>query len=151
MNIEIQPFVGFGQIKFGQTLDQVKSLLGEPTSSTKEKYDDGTNDVSLLYGDLGAELSFMSEDDFRLGLITCYAPSFVLEGTAYIGLSETDFANIAPFTDLEQDEEFATPESKDFTSDSLGLSFWVQDGFVESITLFPKYTEDGENIVWPEV
>jgi len=33
--------------------------------------------------------------------------------------------------------------------ESKGLSFWIQDGFVESITLFPEYTEDGEGIVWP--
>lgn len=149
MNIEIQPFIGFGQIKFGQSLEQVKSLLGEPTSSTKEKHEDGTDDITLLYGEQGVELSFMSEDDFKLGLITCYAPTYVVEGISYAGLSEEDFKKTAKFTDLKQDDEFAEPDSKDYTVDSKGLSFWIQDGFVESITLFPEYTEDGEEIVWP--
>jgi len=149
MNIEIQPFVGFGQIKFGMTLEQVKNLMGEPTGNTKEKHEDGTEDISLLYGEQGVELSFMSEDDFRLGLITCYAPTYTLDDISYTGLSEEDFKNTAKFTDLKQDEEFAEPDSKDYTVDSKGLSFWVQDGFVESITLFPEYTEDGEEIVWP--
>jgi|TARA_B110000908_G_C10248727_1_gene450495 hypothetical protein len=149
MNIEIQPFVGFGQIQFGQTIEQVKSLLGEPTNSTKEKHEDGTDDISLLYGEQGVELSFMSEDDFRLGLITCYAPTYTVEGTSYTGLSEEDFKKTATFDDLKQDDEFAEPNTKDYTVESKGLSFWIQDGFVESITLFPEYTEDGEEIIWP--
>jgi hypothetical protein len=149
MNIEIIPFVGFGQIKFGMTLEQVKTLLGEPTSSTKDKHEDGTDDVSLLYGEQGVELSFMSEDEYNLGLITCYAPTFSVDGTSYTGLSEADFLETAKFEDLIQDEEFAEVDSKDYTADSKGLSFWIQDGFVESITLFPEYTADGEEIVWP--
>ena len=149
MNIEIQPFVGFGQIQFGQTIEQVKSLLGEPNNSTKEKHEDGTDDISLLYGEQGVELSFMSEDDFRLGLITCYAPAYTVDGTSYTGLSEEDFKKTATFDDLKQDDEFAEPDTKDYTVESKGLSFWIQDGFVESITLFPEYTEDGEEIVWP--
>ena len=149
MNIEIQPFVGFGQIKFGMTLEQVKTLLGEPTSSTKDKHEDGTDDVSLLYGEQGVELSFMSEDEYNLGLITCYAPTFTVDGTSYTGLSETEFLETAKFEDLIQDEEFVEVDSKDYTVDSKGLSFWIQDGFVESITLFPEYTADGEEIVWP--
>jgi|TARA_B110000967_G_scaffold81728_1_gene84464 hypothetical protein len=149
MNIEIIPFVGFGQIKFGMTLEQVKTLLGEPTSSTKDKHEDGTDDVSLLYGEQGVELSFMSEDEYNLGLITCYAPTFTVDGTSYTGLSEADFLETAKFEDLIQDEEFAEVDSKDYTADSKGLSFWIQDGFVESITLFPEYTADGEEIVWP--
>jgi hypothetical protein len=149
MNIEIQPFVGFGQIKFGMTLEQVKTLLGEPTSSTKDKHEDGTDDVSLLYGEQGVELSFMSEDEYNLGLITCYAPTFTVDGTSYTGLSEAEFLETAKFEDLIQDEEFVEVDSKDYTVDSKGLSFWIQDGFVESITLFPEYTADGEEIVWP--
>jgi len=91
----------------------------------------------------------MSEDNFRLGLITCYAPTYVVDGQSYAGLSEADFLKMAKFDDLVQDEEFAEPDSKDYTVESKGLSFWIQDGFVESITLFPEYTEDGEGIVWP--
>ncbi|MFT6004477.1 MAG: hypothetical protein ACI8UQ_001616, partial [Bacteroidia bacterium] len=47
MNIEIIPFVGFGQIKFGMTLEQIKGLLGEPTENVKEKHDDGSEDISM--------------------------------------------------------------------------------------------------------
>ena len=66
MNIEIIPFVGFNQVKFGMSLEKIKELLGEPTETVREKHEDDSEDVSLMYGELGAELSFMSEDDFRL-------------------------------------------------------------------------------------
>jgi hypothetical protein len=149
MNIEILPFVGYGQIKFGQTLEQVKLLLGEPTESTREKHDDGTEDVSLLYGELGVELSFMSEDDFRLGLISCYAPFYTLDGIAYTGMSEADFLKTAEYDDVKLEDDFTDLKAKDYTIDSKGLSIWIQDEFVKSITLFPKYVGDSEEIEWP--
>jgi hypothetical protein len=147
MNIEIIPFTGFNQIKFGQTLEQVKLLLGEPTENTKEKHEDGTEDISLLYGDIGVELSFMSEDDFRLGLMSCYAPTYTIDGQSYAGMSEEDLLKISQFDDLKLAEDLTELKAKDYTIDSKGLSLWIQDGFVDSITLFPQYNE--EEIVWP--
>ena len=147
MTTEIIPFNGFNQIKFGQTLEQVKLLLGEPTENTKEKHEDGTEDISLLYGEQGVELSFMSEDDFRLGLISCYAPFYTVEGEAYAGMSEEDFLKTAKFDDLTLAEDLTELKAKDYTLESKGLSFWIQDGFVDSITLFPQYK--GDEIVWP--
>lgn len=150
MKIEIIPFVGYGQIKFGQSIEQVKLLLGEPTDSTREKHDDGTEDITLLYGEQGVELSFMSEDDFRLGLISCYSPNFTLDGIAYTGMSELDFLKTAKYDDINLEDDFSELKAKDYTIDSKGLSVWVQEGYVNSITLFPQYTADDEDIIWPE-
>jgi hypothetical protein len=149
MNIEIIPFVGFGQIKFGMSLEQVKGFLGEPTENVREKHDDGTDDISWIYGELGAELSFMSEDDYRLGVISCYAPSFTLDGKAFNGMSEADFLKEASFDDLTMDEDIPELNAKDYTIDSLGLSMWIQDGVVDSITIFPRHLDE-ETVEWPE-
>ena len=148
MNIALIPFVGFGQIKFGQDMDQVKQLLGEPTETTREKHDDGTEDVSFLYGEKGIELSFMSEDDYKLGLISCYAPTYSIDSQLFLGKTENEFLNESNFSDLELSDDFANLKAKDYTVNSKGLSFWIQDGHVHSITLFPKYK--GDNIIWPE-
>ena len=149
MNIEIIPFVGFGQIKFGMTLEQIKGLLGEPTENIKEKHDDGSEDISMLYSELGVELSFMSEDDFKLGLISCYAATYTLDGVAFNGMSEEDFLKEAKFEDLTLDEDLPELNAKDYTVDSVGLSMWVQDGFVDSITMFPNHIDE-ETVEWPE-
>ncbi|MDA8886284.1 hypothetical protein OAD66_00670 [Bacteroidia bacterium] len=149
MNVELTPFVGFGQIKFGQSLEQVKLLLGEATESTREKHEDGTEDVSLLYGELGVELSFMSEDDFRLGLISCYAPTYTVDGQSFNGMSEEDFLKEAKFEDLTQADDLSELKAKDYTIDSKGLSVWIQDGFVDSITMFPDHIDEN-TVAWPE-
>ena len=149
MTTELIPFTGFNQIKFGQSIDQVKLLLGDPTDSTREKHEDGTEDISLLYQEVGVELSFMSEDDFKLGLITCYAPTFAIDGQTFMGMSEADFLKAAKFDDLLLSEDLADIEAKDYTIDSKGISVWIQTGFVDSISLFPKYDEQDE-IVWPD-
>ncbi|PCJ67564.1 MAG: hypothetical protein COA58_00060 [Bacteroidetes bacterium] len=149
MNIEIIPFIGFNQTKFGQSLEQVKLLLGEPTDSTREKHEDGSEDVSLLYSELGVELTFMSEDDFRLGLISCYAPTYVLNGQSYAGMSEEEFLKTAKFPDLKLEENLIDLKAKDYTIDSKGLSIWIQDGFVDSITMFPNHIDEN-TVEWPE-
>lgn len=148
MNIELIPFIGFNQIKFGQSLDQAKLLLGDPTETTKEKHEDGTEDISLLYGELGIELSFMSEDNFRLGLISCYAPIYTLDGQAFAGMSEEEFLKSAKYEDIVLAEDLTELSAKDYTIDSKGISIWIQEGFVHSITMFPQYEED--EIVWPD-
>ena len=149
MNIELTPFVGFNQIKFGMTLEQVKGLLGEPTDNTKEKHEDGSEDISLLYGEHGVELSFMSEDDFRLGLISCYAPTYTIDGQAFAGMSEADFLKAADFDDLKLEDDLTELKAKDYTVDSKGLSIWIQDGFVDSITMFPNHIDE-DTVEWPE-
>ncbi len=149
MTIPITPFTGLNQIAFGQSLEQVKLLLGEPTESTKEKHDDGTEDISFLYQSEGLELSFMPEDDFRLGLITCYTTNYALENKSIIGLSEAIFLAEMDDLDVVLAEDLMDLNAKDYTIESKGLSIWIQDGHVHSITLFPQYDEH-ENIVWPK-
>lgn len=147
--IELIPFTGYGQIKFGQSQEQVKLLLGEPTETVREKHEDGTEDISYLYSEEGVELSFMSEDDYSLGLITCYLPTYTIEGKSFIGLSGQDFLSEANFSDLALEDDFSDVNAKDYTVDSMGISIWIQDDHVHSITLFPRYN-DADEVVWPE-
>lgn len=149
MNIEITPFVGFNEVKFGMSQEQIIDLLGKPTETVREKHEDDSEDISLMYGDLGAELSFMSEDDFRLGLITCFAPTFVVDQKSFMGMSEADFLKEADFQDLILEETFEELNAKDYTIDSKGLSVWIQDGFVDSITMFPNHIDE-DTVEWPE-
>ncbi len=67
-----------------------------------------------------------------------------------IGLHEKDFLKKAlelghgiPMIDDDWEEY------KDYEIDSLGLSFWVSDGIVENVAIFPKYNESGNMPIWP--
>ncbi len=47
-------------------------------------------------------------------------------------------------------DDFTELGSKDYWCEDLGLSFWIQDGTMTSIAIFPKYEDDGDTVIWPE-
>jgi hypothetical protein len=153
MSIEIIPHVGFGLIKFGMTKDEVAAKLGKP-SDVYEEVIDGTTEVVIDYEDVGIDLSFSSADNYRLGTISYYEEDTLFLGEEFIGLTEEELienAKEAGITDLELEDDFEELESKDYYSDEYGISFWVQDGIVDSITAFPAYDpEDEECVLWPK-
>jgi hypothetical protein len=151
MKTEIIPYFGFDNIKFGLTLGQTELLLGKSSENNKESYSDNSNDVTLKYHNLGFNLTFSSDNDFRLGTITFYSKDFTLKGKKLIGLKETEFvmkSNLI-FSDLQLDDDFTELNSKDYTSNSNGISFWINNGIVESISIFPNYQKDNETPIWP--
>ncbi|MEA1787670.1 hypothetical protein U1E44_16330 [Arenibacter sp. GZD96] len=151
MKTEIIPYFGFDKIKFGLTLGQTELLLGKSSENNKESYSDNSSDVILKYHNLGFNLTFSSDNDFRLGTITFYSKDFSLKGKKLIGLKETEFvmkSNLI-FSDLQLDDDFTELNSKDYTSNSNGISFWINNGIVESISIFPNYQKDNETPIWP--
>lgn len=152
MDTTLLPYVGLSTIKFGYSLGRVEAILGSPSDTTKELYsDDASVDMILAYHALGLDLTFSSDDDFRLGTITVYAKEFLIFQTGFIGLSESDFLQKSTplFDDLELDDSFETEESREYISNKNGISLWVEHGVVESISLYPKYAKDGETPLWP--
>ena len=151
MKTEIIPYFGFDKIKLGLTLGQIELVLGKPSQKDRETYDDNSIDMIFKYHNLGVDLTFSSDDNFRLGTITFYSNSFSLKGKKLIGLKEKEFvmkSNLI-FSDVELDHELKELNSKDYTSNSNGVSFWIDYGIVESISIFPDYQDDGETPIWP--
>ena len=151
MKTEIIPYFGFDKIKFGLTLGQTELLLGKSSENNKESYSDDSSNVVLKYHNLGFNLTFSSDNDFRLGTITFYSKDFSIKGKKLIGLKETEFvmrSNLI-FSDLQLDDDFIELNSKDYTSNSNGISFWINNGIVESISIFPNYQNDNETPIWP--
>lgn len=149
--MEIIPFVGFANIKFGLSENEITEKLGPATHRETEDFEDGSNDVTLKYKKIGVDFTFYSEDDFRLGTITFFTPDYKILGHSLIGEDEAVFtanAAIRGFEDLTLEDDFEDLDSKDYFSEKYGASFWIYEGLVDSITIFPKYGEDDE-IVWP--
>jgi len=150
--MEIIPFVGFADIKFGMSEDEVVSILGPAAQRETEQFDDGSNDITLRYAKPGVDLTFYSEDDFRLGTITFFTPNYKVLGNAIIGEDEAVFVGNASnrgFDDLTLEDDFEDLDSKDYFSEKYGISFWVCEGKVDSITIFPEYGDDDE-VIWPK-
>ncbi len=150
--MEIIPFTGFDDIRFGMSKDDIIDEMGIDVEEVVDEHEDGSKSHTLLYDEEGCAFIFSSDDDYLLGTITLYAPDFLLEGVELIGVSEKKFLEKAKdiVPDLELEDEYDDVDSKDYSSELLGLSIWIQDGIVDSITLFPKYAEDNNTILWPE-
>ena len=150
--MEIKPHIGFKNIKFGFTVDQVIEILGEPNSEDTSNFEDGSSDVAMVYNELGVTLVYSSEDDFKLSSVTFYTADATLKGEHFIGKSEDyllENAKEKGIDDIVLDDDFEELEAKDYASEKLGLTFWVQQGVLDSITIFPEYDSQGEEIIWP--
>jgi len=152
MKTEIIPYVGFDKIKLGLTLGQVERLLGKPNEQIRNQYSDNSNEVILEYHKLGVDLIFSSDEDYRLGSITFNSSAFTLKGKKLIGINESEliFRFKSLFPDLKLDDDFKELNMKDYVIDSTGISFWLDNGTVESVTLFPNYQDDNETVIWPD-
>lgn len=149
----IKPRIGFDQVKLGQSRDEVSAILGKADAEHIEKFEDGSENQILSYDVLDIELTFSSEDDNKLGTITFNSAEFTYEGKSLIGISEDELLLLAKnmgLNDLEKEEVFEDLNAQDYFSKSSDLSFWIQDGKVDSISLFPEYEDDDETIIWPK-
>ncbi len=149
--MEIKPFVGFDDIKFGLTQRNVINAMGKDYKEEKEAFPDNSKQFTLFYDRLGCAFTFSSDFNYKLDSITFYATEFTIFELSIIGLPEIEFVEAVKekIKDLELEDHFIDLNSKDYVSESNGMSIWIQDDFVDSITIFPLYSEDGESIIWP--
>lgn len=147
---DIRPGVGLAALLLGAPEHSVRELLGQPTDVSVEEFGDGRDTRTWKYEALGLSLSFPEEDDHRLGWITTCCERATLNGLRIVGLTEeelltADFGGLGPPV-LEDDFE---ESGKDYVWDSAGVSCWVAEGAVVSVTLMPLYDETGKTPLWP--
>lgn len=152
--IVIKPLIGIDGLELGATKAEVLDVLGDPNKcSTKSYKQDKSSEEEWEYFQLGLELTFSSKDNFRLGTIGVISKNATIEGHHLIGLNEKqllktlDTIGIGP-TLLEDD--LTELNSRDYACDKHGLSFWVHDGVVNAIAIFPEYDESGNVSLWPK-
>lgn len=152
METEIIPFFGFDNIKFGISRKKIFEILGDPSNIKKEKYADESIDLLLEYQHLGFDLILSSDEDYRLGSMTFYSTDFTFKGLTLIDLSEEDLRNktVNLIPDLTLEDNFVDLDSKDYYSESNGMSLWVYGNIVVSITIYPKFESDDDTIIWPD-
>ncbi|MEE1346323.1 MAG: hypothetical protein U0K36_00385, partial [Bacteroidales bacterium] len=82
------PTVGFGKVRFGMTIDEVKAALGRPDDEQTSQLGDSQDDLSteLFYDKLALSLSFDKLADFRLvDIMTEDGCQFSLGDDVHIG------------------------------------------------------------------
>lgn len=153
---EIKAGIGLGQLKFGMSRDEVKKLLGEPDEIESYSYAEEDQDLteSWHYDELELSLGFDGEEDWKLTTISVTSDFYELKNKRLMGLSKEDLLTALSeldFADLDIDdwESDDNTEQTLISSDSFGMGFWVEDGFLIEIQWNPLFSDE-DTIVWPE-
>ena len=150
---EIKIGVGFSQIKFGMTEQQVRELLDEPDETEEMRFEDGGSANIYYYDELGISLSFEEEENFRLMEISFEDEEFSVKGLLNVGVQKSDLPEIFKKLGLSEPthEDLAEEgyEGKElYTFDEENLNIWIDEDEVSSIQIGPLWKDD-ETISWP--
>lgn len=146
--MDLIPHIGIDNLLLGSSRQLVRDQLGPPDRASRDRHADGETSEIWIYRLMRLELSFDSEHGFRLSHITSYHPYTLLRGFNPIGMAARFLLQKYPHLDL--DVELAPGESY-YTDHVLDLTFGVARGKVVSVTVFPEYTADGAEVLWPRV
>ena len=150
---EIKIGVGFSQVKFGMTEEQVIELLDQPDETEEMTFEDGGNAIIYYYDELGVSLSFESEEDYRLMEISFEDEEFSVKGLLKVGLKKAKLPEIFKQLGLSEPtlEDLAAdgyPGKEVYTFDDENLNVWIDDAEVSTIQIGPLWIDD-ETISWP--
>ena len=91
-NTEIKIKEGLGDIKFLSSIEDVISILGEPTEDEAiNEVDDSHHSRLLHYDYLGLSASFDEEENWTLTSIAISEEEYNINGVNLIGLNKSDF------------------------------------------------------------
>lgn len=129
-------------------MDDVRAVWGDPDNVetfTPIKEELSCRDIDWFFSN-GYELSFDSEEGFLLTAITCVDEDVTLYGFKFIGLTPKEL--ILKFPRIEFDDEFQLAIDE-YKYAEMNLSFYSKGGRIYAITIFPEYTADNQDILWP--
>jgi hypothetical protein len=143
-SLEIKPNKGFGEIKFGDYIDNIVTLLGEPEEIDTFEDDEEVNMLILHYWDLG--ISVFSEGGSKQvvsGFETDH-PDVTLFGTKIIGLSENEIKNLMAKNGYREFETETEEEGKRISYDELLLDFYFRNDKLAFLSWDALLNEKGE-------
>jgi hypothetical protein len=144
--MDVYPHRGVDDLLLGSSQDEITAALGAPDRSNEDAHEDGELSSIWTYRMLRLELSFDSDNDFRLSHITSYHPYTLVRGFNPMGLSGKLLLMKYPHLDLEVE---ISKDEKYYTDRVLDLTFGIARAKVVSVTVFPEYDESGEVVQWP--
>lgn len=157
MNKEIKPLEGVGDVKFGMTLDEIKTVLGNPDEIEKDmRYGDLPNEVCdvAYYDELGASFSFDKKYKYKMTECIFEDEAYTL-GEICVNMNAEKVMDLAESMELgdwyeeELEPEDGGNEATAYTFEDAGVTFWFEGERLASIQLNAEQDEKGD-IVWPE-
>ena len=148
----VHPFVGAGELRLGMSRAEVRALAGPPDEVWLASEKPGDQRESWEYVSRGWSLDFDEEDAWRLVDIDLYRPQ--VHGLELHGLSEEEM--LAAWADaglpgLTSDRSLEDIDTGIWECDELEITLWTDEGRFDYLTVGPRWSEDREAILWPEI
>lgn len=136
--------IGYGEILFGMTKNDVNKILGNPDKIITAR-DDG---VEWIYNNLKIKLFFGYEENERLYSIEVFDKKADYLSHTIIGMSAKNFRQFMELKgytfEYESYDYFET-----LYCDSLNTTFTIEFGEINSFEFSPLFDEDDDTLLWP--
>lgn len=156
MNIrEIKLGEGLGEIKFGMSREQVRTILGEPDDVDQYSDSDLEDDSSESwhYDEMEISLSFDEDAEWKLVTIAVSSPEYLFNGKKLIGLNQQ-----ALIKELSA-QKLGESETEDWSSEEIPnhklvsypefqVNFWLENDELAEIQWGPIITDE-DTVQWP--
>jgi len=150
-NLIIKPLVGFGDLKFGATKNEVKALFGEPQEVETIEGDEDFSEVEVWsYWDKGHAVYFEKEFDDRCTNFETDHEDALLFGKKVFGLTEKQIMALMKengFTDFEAENEEEWEERRVSFFDGQ-VDFIFDENVLIQVSWAVGFDEQ-ENVKWP--
>jgi len=143
-SLEIRPKEGFGEIKFGEYLDNIVTLLGEAEEIDSIEEDEEMNMLILHYWDLGFSIIFEGKTKQVVSGFETDHPDATMFGEKVIGKSEQEIIDLMKnngMTGFEAEQEDA---DKRVSYDDDMLDFYFRDNKLVYVNWGVYVNEEGE-------
>ncbi len=152
MKTTIVPGVGFDNIKFGMTEDEVLDVLGNPDEIEVQEMEDGESVNIYYYDDLGVSMSFDSMEDYKLVELAFDDSRYTMEKNFFPGMSKNMFLEHVGELGKYYIEDLSDEDSdvtELYVFEDKNINVWLREGVVDTIQTGPFWRDD-ENVSWPQ-
>jgi hypothetical protein len=140
----IKPRQGFGDINFGQTIDETVKKLGEAQEIEQIDDEDVVNTIIMHYWDMGTSIFF---EGTNKAVISCFEtdnPESSLFDMKVFTMVESDIASLMKSNGyIEMEREMEEGETRLSFEDGL-IDFFFIDGRLIAVNWGVMVNEDGE-------
>jgi hypothetical protein len=145
LKLVIEPKVGFGELKFGDTSEKVIDYLGEADDIDNLEDDDGFNTVILSYWDKGISVFFEGKEKSVISCFETEDPYSTLFGEKVFKMTEKSIIALMDKHGYEVAEtEMETSGEKRISYDDAMCDFFFHDGELVAVNWGVLINDKGE-------
>jgi hypothetical protein len=146
--MRITPGVGIGELRFGQTRDEVRRLLGPPDRIEEQELE-GDGSEGWHYEEHKLSVYFDEDADWRLVMFDVDHPEAEVDGFHPIGVDEDAVLEVLDaMGEVVLEDELDDLDRRVYDLVGTGIWFWIHDDRCDSMQV-SALLDDDEAFIWP--